>query len=594
MTATVNNPNYQGSASGTFVINPTSSSISLNCSPSSVTFGGQTSCTATVPSADGTVTFYSPTMLTGQWWNGTSGSWYPSGGGNLPGAPVAITHDGFLNYNITEESWTGATAAPANVNLTYIYARWTGTFVSSIAGTYTIGVNSDDGANLYVNGTELVANLATGQGAAPNLTYTQSGTINLTAGAVNTIVVEYEQTQGGAGIQLLWTPPGASSPSLLGWSVVPVNASKQAAITGNILAPGSSAVSAVWSGDTSYTSGSASSTVTATASTATELYSTPNPSVYGQNVTFSSRIDTGGGGPTGNVTFSNGGTNIGSGAASLVSTTNLVPYSQQFTNYTWGGYCGPMTNVTPNTTDFKAPDGSQTATKILTPGTITCGSTPSVGALSSIPGGLTPGQTYTVSVWLRGANGGESVFFGLNDTYTTSVTLTQVWQRYTVTYSDIGPNDRGFELATWATNITYYFWGAQTELSSSVGPYILTDASPRAGYGGAATLTTRSLGVGVASIAAAYPGDASDAASGFTGFAQTVNKAPAIVLLGNMSQTYTGRCAYPHRFHHASEPGHYVERRSRYQRRPISGDGDGQRSELPGQRQRYLHHHRRR
>ena len=199
-----------------------------------------------------------------------------------------------------------------------------------------------------------------------------------------------------------------------------------------------------------------------------------------------------------------------------------------------------MTNVTPNTTDLKAPDGSQTATKIVTPGTITCGSTPSVGVLSSIRGGLTPGQTYTVSVWLRGANGGESVFFGLNDTYTTGVTLTQVWQRYTVTYSDIGSNDRGFELATWATNITYYFWGAQTELSSSVGPYILTDASPRAGYGGTTTLTTSSLGAGVGSIAAAYPGDAYDAASGFTGFAQTVNKAPAAVTLSNMSQTYTG------------------------------------------------------
>ena len=321
------NSNYNGSTSTslTQTVNQASPSISLNCSPSSVTFGGQTTCTATVPSADGTVTFYSPTTLTGQWWNGTSGSWYPSGGGNLAGTPVAITHDGSLNYDITGYPWPGATAAPANVNSTYIYARWTGTFVSTIAGAYTIGVNSDDGANVYINGTELVGNLGTGQGAAANLTYTQSGTISLTASAVNTVVVENQQTQGGAGIQLLWTPPGASSPSLLGWSVVPVNASKQAAITGNILAPGSSAVSAVWSGDTSYTSGSASSTVTATASTATELNSSLNPSVYGQNVTFSSLIDTGGGGPTGNVTFSNGGTNIGSGAASLVSRRTSFP-----------------------------------------------------------------------------------------------------------------------------------------------------------------------------------------------------------------------------------------------------------------------------
>jgi len=125
---------------------------------------------------DGTVAFYSTADLAGKWWNAA----FPAGGGNLGTTPVATTQDGSLNYNISGEVWSNTTAAPAGVNTTNIYARWTGTFVSPVDGTYTIGVNSDDGANVYVNGTLLVNNLSVGQSAQADLTYTQSGQITLT------------------------------------------------------------------------------------------------------------------------------------------------------------------------------------------------------------------------------------------------------------------------------------------------------------------------------------------------------------------------------------------------------------------------------
>jgi hypothetical protein len=521
-------------ASTTLVINKAVPTVAVSCSPNTIAYGSQnTTCTATVPATDGTVSFYSPTTLTGAWWNGTSSSWYPAAGGVLSSQPVAITRDGSLNYNITQdEPWPGATTAPPGVNATTIYARWTGTFVSTIGGTYTIGVNSDDGANVYVNGVALVGNLAGLQGANANLGYTQSGTISLGAGATNVILVEYQQNQGDAGIQLLWTPPGASTPSLLGWSVVPVNGSSQASISGSTLAPGVNTIWARWSGDAGFSSGSASTSITAMAATVTELSSSVNPITVGQNVTFTSLVDSGGSVPTGTVGFQDGGTNIGTGSPNEVTTTNLVPYSQQFGTSPWSGYCGSTSNMVLNSADLTAPDGTSTATKFVIASPLTCGSATSWGVLTTIPGGLQVGQIYTASVWLRGANGGENIAFGLNDCSSVGVTLTTSWQRYTVSFPSVSPSTtscstgpRGFQVLDNASpGATYYVWGAQVENASAAGPYIQTDASQRAGYGGAASFSTSSLSAGAQSISAVYAGDAVDSASSSAALTENVYK----------------------------------------------------------------------
>ncbi len=92
-----------------------------------------------------------------------------------------------------------------------------------------------------------------------------------------------------------------------------------------------------------------------------------------------------------------------------------------------------------------------------------CGQGANWGVLTSIPAGLQAGQTYTVSIWLRGANGGEGVVIGVNDCAATGFTLTNSWQRYTVTYPNISSavasceGGRGFEML--ATGATYYAWG---------------------------------------------------------------------------------------------------------------------------------------
>ena len=285
----------------TLTIGPASPTVSLSCYPTSFALGSTTTCTASVPTSDGTVAFYSAADLTGKWWN----SPYPAGGGDLGTTPVATTQDGSLNYNIMGYPWPNATAAPAGVDTTNIYARWTGTFVSPVDGAYTIGVNSDDGANVYVNGTLLVGNLTTGQGAQSNLTYTQSGQISLSAGATNTIIVEYQQGSGGAGIQLLWTPPGASSASLLGWTVVPVDADGIASINGGSpWSAGTYNVTAVYSGDANYsamTSNVVPVTVTQATPTVTVACS-PNSIVYGTTTSCTAHVSAG----AGTVSFTGG------------------------------------------------------------------------------------------------------------------------------------------------------------------------------------------------------------------------------------------------------------------------------------------------
>lgn len=153
----------------------------------------------------------------GKWWRTSSGSPSPANGGELPYAPMFTTHDAFLNYNIFGyNSWANSVQPPSFAPYPptgdgqWIYARFTGYFVCSNTGTYTFGVNSDDGANLYVNEVKLVSDLASTHGANGDLTYTRSGMITLTAGDTYEIVVEYRNGVNNCGLQVLMTPPGGS------------------------------------------------------------------------------------------------------------------------------------------------------------------------------------------------------------------------------------------------------------------------------------------------------------------------------------------------------------------------------------------------
>jgi Bacterial Ig-like domain (group 3)/FG-GAP-like repeat len=271
--------------------------------------------------------------------------------------------------------------------------------------------------------------------------------------------------------------------------------------------------------------------------TVTEISSTVNPISHGGSTTFTALVDTGGSvvSGTAQVAFTSNGASIGSATVSTVTTTNLLPFSQDLTGSTWTGYCGSLANMTQNTSDLMAPDGTATAAKFVVPGSI-CGGGGSNGVLiGGLPNGLTAGQTYTNSVWLRGAAGGETVNFGLNDCAMIGVTLTSSWKRYTVTWPTISTGTatceggRGFQVL--GANETYYMWGAQAEQSATAGPYVATVSNPVSGNGGIATLTTTTLATGSDSIVATYSGDANTLTSASNPLIETVTKATATMSL---------------------------------------------------------------
>lgn len=155
---------------------------------------------------------------------------------------------------------------------------------------------------------------------------------------------------------------------------------------------------------------------------------------------------------------------------------NLVTYSQDFSNSAWGGYCGTKSNITQNTTDVLAPDGTQTAAKFVVPSVISCGSSTAWGVLQTVSPPIT-NNTYTVSVWLKGASGGEVVIIGLNDTHGASKTLTTSWARYTYTVTNTQAGVRGLQFSSSTANTTYYAWGAQLEKQSAASLYTATTAT---------------------------------------------------------------------------------------------------------------------
>lgn len=309
---------------------------------------------------------------------------------------------------------------------------------------------------------------------------------------------------------------------------------------------GAYTVYATSAGDANYSGVWGSTTLTinkAIPNTLTQVSSDVFSLNYGQNVTFSTLVNTGGGIPTGTMAFFDGGSQIGNGSISATNATNLVAYSQQIGNSaSWGGYCGSLSNATANTSDLTAPDGSPTATKWFVDGPV-CGSPSgtSNGAISYFPGGITTGQTYTVSAWLRGAQGGEYVNLGLNDCAQYGVQLTTSWVRYSHTFSSIpdaisecatGP--RGLEFT--GANETYYIWGAQVEQSATVGPYIQTDAAARSGSGGMSTFTTNTLSQGTHAIAASYSGDSgNNGSSSSTLSIEVLQPLPAVPAISSIS-----------------------------------------------------------
>ena len=267
------------------------------------------------------------------------------------------------------------------------------------------------------------------------------------------------------------------------------------------------------------------------APTIATVKSSANPSGYGQPVQFTSLVNTGGLAPTGSVAFEDGSNTIGTASVSPVQATNLVPFSNQFTQ--WSPYCGDESNIVVNTPDTAAPDGSFTATAVPVPSTFSCQRPgPSNGFMEFQSGTLSAGKNYVVSVWIRGASGGETVLLGFNNLDYQYFRVTNTWHRYYHDTSSISSAAASLgpvvEIRNDSPGSTVYFWGAQLEQSDAPGPYVATGQTAASGFGARATFTTSSLTAGSHAITAVYAGDTNTTGSTSPALTQTVNQAVPI------------------------------------------------------------------
>jgi hypothetical protein len=181
---------------------------------------------------------------------------------------------------------------------------------------------------------------------------------------------------------------------------------------------------------------------------------------------------------TGLFTFTNGYSNFKATSTYLKPKQNLLTNSNNFSDGIWFGYCGDKTNLTYNTTEVFAPDGTNTSTKIVR-GTNPCGTGPSFGVIwSDLPQVIDNTNTFTASIFVRGAVGGESVAMGLSDGRDANYILTTSWQRISYT----GINDttdynkfRSFQIRSFYVNQTYYIYGAKVEYGNTTSQYVTSN-----------------------------------------------------------------------------------------------------------------------
>ena len=169
-------------------------------------------------------------------------------------------------------------------------------------------------------------------------------------------------------------------------------------------------------------------------------------------------------------------------------TKNLLKYSTIPANSLggtyWVSYCsgGDYSNITTNTPDVVAPDGTYTAVKVVRNSQTTCGTGTGWGLLTNTPGIMQANRTYTASIWVRSAAGSVPFSLGLNDYYNAynAQSATTQWQRFTYTGTPNGAVntlDRGIQFQTDVQNVTLYYWSPQLELGAVATDYEPTDAN---------------------------------------------------------------------------------------------------------------------
>ena len=100
-------------------------------------------------------------------------------------------------------TWGGGSPAP-EISANNFSVRWTGTLTPTLTGDYQIGIRTDDGGRLYLDGVKIV-DIWSDHGEL-----TSTVTKTFTAGVAHSIIFEFYESGGDATARLVWSVPGGA------------------------------------------------------------------------------------------------------------------------------------------------------------------------------------------------------------------------------------------------------------------------------------------------------------------------------------------------------------------------------------------------
>ncbi len=468
VTATYNgDTNYAASgpssppASVTITQASSNTSVVSNATPT--TYGSTVTFTATVTSTGGvptgSVTFYDNASPIGSSTLSSGIATFSTNTLGVASHPITAVYSGDTNYatstssvftqNITQASSTtnlvsssnpALYGSPVSFTATVIGAGATGTITfKDGASTIASSVPLSNGTATYTTSTLTVAGsphtITAVYSSDTNYAGSTSGPVNQTINlAQTTTAVASNSTTTTYGSQVTFTATVSTGSTGTTTGTVTFNDNGSqigsstlsggiATFSTNSLGVGSHPITASYGGDTNFAGSTSSPALTETinkASTTAVVASSNNSSTYGQAVTFTATVTSGGGTPTGSVTFNDGvlgsiGSGVlSSGTASLtISTLNV------------SGSPHSITAVYNGDTNFSGTTSGAISQTVNKAGT-------TMGVIASAPT-ATYGNTVTFTATVTGAGATGTV------TFTDGVTT-------------IGTGNLSNGIATFATN----------------------------------------------------------------------------------------------------------------------------------------------
>ncbi|WP_245237015.1 PA14 domain-containing protein, partial [Paenibacillus ihuae] len=125
--------------------------------------------------------------------NGLQGEYFNNM--QLAGTPAVVRNDAVLDLN-----WRLG-SPDAAIGVDFFSVRWSGKIKPLYSETYQIYTSSDDGVRVWVNGSLIIDSWVKQSGTE------RMGSINLQAGQLYDIKVEYYENQGDARAKLMWESP---------------------------------------------------------------------------------------------------------------------------------------------------------------------------------------------------------------------------------------------------------------------------------------------------------------------------------------------------------------------------------------------------